>query len=148
MRVPPAIIDACRTLLDEWGVALRKTPDAHLVRRRRVTHAVVPSLSAAITMVGQGLPTLAEPSFVVELRRTGPDSPGSAALPVLRNVTAAERDVALAVTEGLSNQEIADRLGKTVHAVKFLLHRIYQKAGVPGRARLIALLRGRSLEPS
>ena len=67
---------------------------------------------------------------------------------MLRNVTAAERDVALILAEGLSNQEIADRLGKTVHAVKFLLHRIYRKTNVPSRARLIALLRGQSTEPS
>ena len=49
--------------------------------------------------------------------------------------------MALILADGLSNQEIADRLGKTVPAVKFLLHRIYQKTGIPSRAALVAVLR-------
>ena len=51
--------------------------------------------------------------------------------------------VALALADGLSNQDIADRLGKTVDAVKFMLHRIYQKTGLPNRAALVAVLRSR-----
>ena len=54
-----------------------------------------------------------------------------------------EREVALSLMNGLSNQEIADRLAKSVHAVKFLLHRIYQKTGVPNRAALVAALGAR-----
>ena len=64
-------------------------------------------------------------------------------MPVLQKMTAAERSVATVLADGFSNQEIADRLGKTVHAVKFLLHRIYQKTGVPSRAALVAVLRSR-----
>jgi DNA-binding CsgD family transcriptional regulator len=60
---------------------------------------------------------------------------------VLRAMTPSERAVAIALADGLSNQEIADRLGKTVSAVKFLLHRAYQKTGVPNRAALVAVLR-------
>jgi DNA-binding CsgD family transcriptional regulator len=64
-------------------------------------------------------------------------------IPVLQKMTAAERRVALVLMDGLSNQEIADRLAKSVHAVKFLLHRIYQKTGVPNRAALVAALGAR-----
>jgi len=64
-------------------------------------------------------------------------------VPVLQKMTAAERSVATVLADAFSNQEIADRLGKTVHAVKFLLHRIYQKTGVPSRAALVAVLRSR-----
>ena len=56
-------------------------------------------------------------------------------------MTASERAVALILADGFSNQEIADRLGKTIYAVKFLLHRIYQKTGVPNRSALVAVLR-------
>jgi len=49
----------------------------------------------------------------------------------------------MVLADGLSNQEIADQLGKTISAVKFLLHRIYQKTGVPNRAALVAVLRSR-----
>ena len=45
-------------------------------------------------------------------------------------------------------QEIAERMGKSIHAVKFLLHRIYQITGIPSRAALVAALRaGPTLEP-
>ena len=60
---------------------------------------------------------------------------------VLQKLTAAERAVAMIAVEGFSNQEIADQLGKSIHAVKFLLHRIYQKTGVPSRGMLSAVLR-------
>jgi len=58
----------------------------------------------------------------------------------LAGLTAAERDVVLALAGGHSNQEIADRLGKSVQAVKFLLHRIYMKTGISNRTALVAAL--------
>ena len=62
-------------------------------------------------------------------------------LPLLQGMTVSERTVAVALAGGLSNQDIADRLGKTVYAVKFLLHRIYQKTGIPNRSALVAVMR-------
>jgi DNA-binding NarL/FixJ family response regulator len=38
----------------------------------------------------------------------------------LWQLTESEREVALVVAEGLSNEEAAARLGTTIHAVKFL----------------------------
>jgi DNA-binding NarL/FixJ family response regulator len=61
--------------------------------------------------------------------------------PILHMLTEAQQAVAVVLLEGVSNQEIADRLAKSVDAVKFLLHGIYQKTGVSGRAALIARLR-------
>jgi DNA-binding CsgD family transcriptional regulator len=61
---------------------------------------------------------------------------------LLGALTRSEREVALVVSEGVSNAEAAERLGKTVHAVKFLLHRIYDKLGVTNRTRLVLLLHG------
>ena len=60
---------------------------------------------------------------------------------LLQRMTAAERAVAIVLLDGLSNQEIADQLGKSVPAVKFLLHSIYSKSGVSNRASLVAVLR-------
>ena len=71
------------------------------------------------------------------------DTPDRSA-PVLQNLTETERAVAMVLADGFSNQEIADRLGKSVHAVKFLLHRIYQKTDIPSRAALVAVLHARS----
>jgi DNA-binding CsgD family transcriptional regulator len=143
VRVPSAILDACRELAHELRSLLRSNPDTEVVRRRRVAHATIATLSASITMICQSTAGLAEPSFVVELdgSRHGKTLRDGASSLLLK-MTAAERDVALVLVDGLSNQEIADRLGKTVHAVKFLLHRIYRKTNLPSRARLIAILRG------
>ena len=89
---------------------------------------------------------LAEPTFVLELDRrvhgVTLDTPDRS-VPMLQKMTAAERAVAMVLADGFSNQEIADQLGKTVDAVKFLLHRIYQKTGIPSRAALVAVLRAR-----
>ena len=81
---------------------------------------------------------LSDPSFVIELERVErPDHPSL----LLQKMTAGEREVAMVVLDGLSNQEVADQLAKSVPAVKFLLHRIYQKTGVSNRAALVAALR-------
>jgi DNA-binding CsgD family transcriptional regulator len=142
---------ACRELRHAWQSLVRDTPDANGFRRQcRVLHAGVPGLTAAITMVCPNTPGLAEPTFVIELDRhvhgVALDTPDRSA-PVLQKMTAAERAVAMILADGLSNQEIADRLGKTVDAVKFLLHRIYHKTGIPNRAALVAVLRSRPNRP-
>ncbi len=146
LRLPPAILEACHELRHEWQSLLRVDPDATDIRRSRQVHSHVPGLTASITMVCPQTTGLAEPTFVLELDRlvhgVALETPDRS-LPVLQKMTAAERAVAMVVADGFSNQEIADRLGKTVYAVKFLLHRIYQKTGIPGRAALVAVLRSR-----
>ena len=145
VSVPKAILDECRALRHEWELMLRESPDAHVVRRRQLADAIAPHLSASITMVCHSPTALAEPSFVVELDRSPLATTEQRASSLLRRLTGAERDVVAILMDGSSNQEIADGLGKSVHAVKFLLHRIYRKADVPNRARLIAMLRGEPL---
>jgi DNA-binding CsgD family transcriptional regulator len=144
--VPPEFLAVCRELHHEWQVALRGDPDAGGLRRRRVLHPHVPGLTAWITLVCPNTADLAEPSFVIELDR--PKQPAvlgtpDAEMPLLQTMTVAERGVALALADGLSNQEIAERLRKSVGAVKFLLHRIYKKTTIPSRTALVAILRSR-----
>lgn len=146
-RMPPALAEECRELHHEWHVLVRANPDATGLRRhRRVVHPRVPGLAATITMICPSTTGLAEPTFVLELDRrvhgVALDMPDRT-IPVLRKLTMAERAVAMVLADGCSNQEIADRLGKSVHAVKFLLHKIYEKTGVPNRAALVAILRSR-----
>jgi len=146
-RMPSALEAECRDLRDEWHVLVRTNPDATGLRRhRRVAHPRVPGLAAKITMICPSTTGLAEPTFVLELDRrvhgVALDTPDRT-VPVLKQLTKAERAVAMVLADGWSNQEIADRLGKSVHAVKFLLHRIYEKTGVPNRVALVAVLRSR-----
>ena len=146
-HLPTALVAECRELEREWQSLVRADPDAAGLRRhRRLVHPRVPGLTASITMICPKAGGLGEPTFVLEFDRRvhglaleTPDRSG----PVVQKLTASERAVALVVADGFSNQEIADRLGKSVHAVKFLLHRIYQKTGVPSRGALVAALRSR-----
>ena len=59
----------------------------------------------------------------------------------IAKLTLREREVALLIGQGCSNDEAAHRLGKSVLTVKKQLRSIYQKLSVEGRGRLIALLR-------
>jgi DNA-binding CsgD family transcriptional regulator len=52
-----------------------------------------------------------------------------------------EREVALLIGQGCSNEEAANRLGKSVLTVKKQLRSIYQKLSIDSRGRLIALMR-------
>jgi DNA-binding CsgD family transcriptional regulator len=144
-HLPPVLQTACRELHHEWQSLLRADPDAAGIRRDRpVVHPRVPGLTGRITLVCPNTADLAEPMFVLELDRrvhgVTLDTPDRS-VPVLQKMTASERAVAIVLADGLSNQEIADHLGKSVVAVKFLLHRIYEKTGVPSRAALVAVLR-------
>jgi DNA-binding CsgD family transcriptional regulator len=143
-RLPPVLAAECRELYSQWRTLVRADPNATDFRPlRRVSHARVPRLEASITLVCPSTAGVGEPTFVIEIERRAHgvvlDTPVAAAS-VLRNMTATERAVATVLADGLSNQEIADRLGKSVATVKFLLHRIYQKTGVPSRAALVALV--------
>jgi DNA-binding CsgD family transcriptional regulator len=149
-RLPQVLLTTCHELRDEWRSAVRKEPDVAGIRRQRsVTHPTVPGLTVGITLVGPDSSDLAEPVFVLEFDRrvhgVAVDAPDHSAA-LLQGMTTSERAVALIVADGFSNQEIAERLGKTIHAVKFLLHRIYQKTGIPNRSALVAVLR--SAQPS
>jgi DNA-binding CsgD family transcriptional regulator len=138
-RLPPALEQACTELRSEWQSQLQVNPDAAVLRRRSgILHPRRRDVAASITMVCRNADSLSDPSFVVELERIGK---ADAHAPVLQRLTTAERVVAMALMDGRSNQEIADHLAKSVAAVKFLLHRVYEKTGVASRAALVAALR-------
>jgi DNA-binding CsgD family transcriptional regulator len=147
IRIPPAVLDACRALNAERLQRRRSGLSAEVLRRRlQVPVAERSALDVLITMISHDDKGIAEPSCVVEIdERLGFDGgEGVASAVGLAGMTAAERQVATALADGLSNQEIADRLGKTVYAVKFLLHQIYRKTGIANRAGLVARLRSGS----
>jgi DNA-binding CsgD family transcriptional regulator len=103
-----------------------------------VLHPGILGLAAAISLTARRAAAVSEPSFVIEFEMT--EKPEHLSL-LLQRMTAAERAVAITLRDGLSNQEVADQLGKSVQAVKFLLHTIYTKTGVSSRAALVAALR-------
>jgi DNA-binding CsgD family transcriptional regulator len=149
--LPPALEATCRTMLNEWQAMLRANPDAEGMRRRQTVPLDATGSMATVTMLCPHAASLAEPSFVIEI-----DTPENEGNPHIVSfdqfpgtLTPLERLVITALADGASNQEIADRLGKSVAAVKFALHRVYRKTGLPNRAAVVGALRsqraGRSL---
>ena len=59
---------------------------------------------------------------------------------LLEKLSLKERDVALLIKEGMSNKEIAMRVGTTERTVKAHLSSIYEKIGVKDRLALAILL--------
>jgi DNA-binding CsgD family transcriptional regulator len=139
--VPPALLAACRDLYDDWRTTIRvgkpRARGPH--RHRNVVDPEIGGMSARISIKYPESDGLAEPCFVIELRQVPfheADVPRTHVTSMLAKLTPAEREVAAALGAGLSNQEIADRLGRSIHSVKFLLHRIYQRTSIANRTQL------------
>ena len=60
----------------------------------------------------------------------------------LATLSPREREIALALTDGLSRKQIADQLGVSVHTVATLARRAYKKIGVSSQTELAARLSG------
>ena len=73
---------------------------------------------------------------VAGIRLPDPSEPVEAAVAAL---SGRDREVAAAVAEGLTNREIAARLGLTEPSVRHALTRIYRAVGVGGRVELARL---------
>lgn len=134
--LPTDILATCERLRDEWiekpnAGRLRKT---HLVR-----HPTAPANYATVRLCGASLVGMALPNFIVQFERQATD-PASVTNAAVNSLTMAERQVANLVQQGMSNQEIASELGKSVEAVKFHLHRMFRKTGVTTRSRLMLAL--------
>ena len=145
-QTPAEISAACEALRQTWDKLLLDNPNVTGVRRQlRAEHPTIPRLTATVTLIGPTTVGVSPPGFVVELNRQGADTDTAAgptvSSPLMNQLTTAERRVALCLSKGLSNQEIADKLGKSVPAVKYLLHRIYTKTSLPCRAAVVAALR-------
>lgn len=59
---------------------------------------------------------------------------------VTRNLSPREREVLDAISLGLTNRQVAQRLAVSVHAVKFHLASIYRKLEVANRTEAVATL--------
>jgi len=124
---------------EEWLAALRVNPQARLLKKRTVTHPSQPGLSAEITLVLQQDSVLAHPGFLVHLAESTM-APGGGGMG-LNALSPAEREATLLAAEGLSNDDIARRLGISTAAVKQRLHGAFKKLNVRSRTHLATMLR-------
>ena len=57
----------------------------------------------------------------------------------MKSLTSREREIVLALAEGLSNKDVGRRLNISEGTVKVHLHNIYSKLGVKNRTALVAI---------
>ena len=87
---------------------------------------------------------LSMPIFLIrfaDARANGNSVENGDGLRRISRLTLREREVAILIGQGCSNDEAASQLGKSVLTVKKQLRSIYQKLSVDSRGRLIALFR-------
>lgn len=111
---------------------------------KRLMHPSSPGLLASVTILNAAPGLLAKPGFMVVLENRGSadeSGAGAAARKLLWALTPSEREIALLIAKGLSNEEIATQLRKSVLTIKKQITSIFQKTGMPTRARLMARLR-------
>jgi DNA-binding CsgD family transcriptional regulator len=135
--VPPDLLMTIGTMKEDWTNALLKAPGPTTFLERTLTQST--GWRALISMTALRSPHFGRPSFVIRFESDIPARNGR--LAALTRLSTRERDLALMVSDGMSNQEIADALGRSLNTVKSELHGVFKKLGIPSRARLMALLR-------
>jgi DNA-binding CsgD family transcriptional regulator len=136
---PPDLLCVLAEMKQDWTAALLKDPGPAIFLERTLSHAKHAGLRALISMTALRSPHFGKPSFVIRFESDTPGADGR--LATLTRLSKRERDLALMVSDGMSNQEIADALGRSLSTVKSELHVVFKKLEIPSRARLIALLR-------
>ncbi len=145
-EVPAEIAAACaawKAEIDRDGITA-PAGSRELRPSRSVVHPTQPHLRAQIELIEPSHELIALPRFLVRFHR----EPGEAAVPArsqralaaLACLTPAEREIALLVAEGLTNQEIAQRLSRAVPTVKMHLRSIFKKLALRNRSRITRLL--------
>lgn len=107
------------------GFLLKDTPPDRLVQAVRAVAGGEPMLSPSITA-----------SLMARVAAAGGDGRGAAARRLLERLTERERDVALAVGEGLSNAQIGRRLYLSVPTVKAHVSRVLTKLDAANRVQV------------
>ncbi len=145
--VPPAFLGTYHELMEEHYAHALADPEAHVApARRRLVHPVLRHLQADVSLFSLDDPLLSRPYlFAQMLNREVLDAAAPAALDrqltVLSRLSAREREVALLVRDGLSNEEIAEKLSKGLGTVKNQIQSVFAKLEINSRAKLISLLR-------
>ncbi len=93
-------------------------------------------MNSGVTVDFGATPELGQPLLVVRMPAAGPE------MFSLQALTPREREVAALIADGLSNKQVAKRLGITVGTVKHYVHQILEKTGLPGRVAIATHLRG------
>lgn len=140
--LPPDIAAACDRLQHEFMKRTRadKRLRPNFAARLRVQHNDRPKLSAVVSLE-RSRRDRAVAGFCILLQDGLTCNIAAGRGDQLALLTAAERHVAKTVASGLTNEEVADALGKSLGTVKAQLRSIFAKLGVRTRTQLVSALR-------
>jgi DNA-binding CsgD family transcriptional regulator len=146
MQVPAAVCAVCEQLRVEILKANAKERPKFPQRVERLVHPSTSERLASVSAVNAAPGLLARPGFLVVLENRTMERRTEANVTPERQrllwaLTPSEREIALLICEGCSNQEIARRLKKSLLTIKKQATSVFAKLNVPSRARLMALLR-------
>ncbi len=141
--IPTEILETCKVLNQEWQSQIRQGFKDATPIAGKCLNPVNPSVEAEITLVFRQESALAYPCFLIQYHdRSAPSRTESAnRIDHLIKLTEAEREAVLLAADGHDNQQIADRIGRSVPAVKLRLHTAFRKLGVQNRVQLANLFR-------
>lgn len=150
LQLPADLRAACDDLRRNWEAndCGRRCERHDLLRQLQHPNRSGFKATVAIPLPYRGV--CGAPSFLIRYTDAAPSNssalePSAAQLAVLRQLTVAQRSVALLVVQGKSNREIAELLHREITTVKDHLGHIYGKLGIRNRIQLAALL-GSSVE--
>jgi DNA-binding NarL/FixJ family response regulator len=126
--VPPADVPLLALVADDEQAASARAAGARGILQRDAGAA---RLVAAVRAVAAGLTVLDEPSAAALLR------PAAAPAGPIEPLTPREQEVLQLLAEGLSNKQIASRLGISEHTAKFHVAKLLQKLGVESRSEAV-----------
>jgi DNA-binding CsgD family transcriptional regulator len=144
-RLPAPVLAYCENFKATWTPCNHRACPLTSPAGVYVPHPDLPGLRASVNLLQLDAAPLSMPMFLIRLEDNRAAAPLNGHQPttlsLLTRLTPRERDVAQLVGQGWSNDEVAQRLRKSVLTVKRQLRSIYQKLNVAGRGRLTALLR-------
>ena len=146
MELPAPVRAVCERMREEILRANAKDRPEFGQGSERISHPTIPDRLAAVSAVNASAGLLAKPGFLVVLEDRSLERQPLARMPVEKQrllwvLTPSEREVALLICEGCSNDEIARRLKKSPLTTKKQLTSIFAKLKVRTRGRLMALMR-------
>jgi DNA-binding CsgD family transcriptional regulator len=115
----------------DWERPRKSAKIIHPHPRDRTLAATIEFLPSNTMSIGKG-------TFLITLEEKPPRGKQTGVSQKLKRLTPRERECAFLAAEGLHNDEIAQRLGKSPITVRNQLTSIYQKLGLTNRHKLIA----------
>jgi len=145
-RLPTPVLDYCESFKAKWNPGQHRVWTLMNPAGVVIKCPAVAGLCASVSMLQLDAAPLSMPIFYVRLEHQSAGASDGKAddsgrLARVARLSLREREVAMLVGQGCSNDEAARRLGKSVLTVKKQMRSIYEKLEIENRGRLIALLR-------